>query len=98
MFGTSRSADGTLSSYFGAAVAKKRLEWIGLPAGFLPSTSSDDTAHHLVVRLYAGQDTRALLDVGLHKSPRMVERYTHLEVGEEARKADLLPVPDRSVK
>jgi integrase len=46
-------------------------------------------------RLYAGQDTAALLEVGLHKSPRMVERYTHLDVTEEARKADLLPTPDR---
>jgi integrase len=46
-------------------------------------------------RLYAGQDTAALLEVGLHKSPRMVERYTHLDVTEEARKADLLPTPTR---
>lgn len=47
-------------------------------------------------RLYAGQDTRALLAVGLHKDPRMVERYTHLDITEEARKADLLPTPRRA--
>lgn len=44
-------------------------------------------------RLYAGQDTTALLEVGLHKSPRMVERYTHLDLSEEAKKSDLLPTP-----
>jgi integrase len=64
----------------------------------LPPGSSFHVLRHTHItwrRLYAGQDTAALLEVGLHKSPRMVERYTHLDVTEEARKADLLPTPTR---
>jgi integrase len=66
----------------------------------LPAGSAFHILRHSHItwrRLYAGQDTAALLEVGLHKSPRMVERYTHLDVTEEARKADLLPVPKRKV-
>jgi len=64
----------------------------------LPQQSAFHILRHTHItwrRLYAGQDTAALLEVGLHKSPRMVERYTHLDVTEEARKADLLPTPTR---
>lgn len=67
----------------------------------LPSRSAFHILRHTHItwrRLYAGQDTAALLEVGLHKSPRMVERYTHLDTNEEARKADLLPTPKRAGK
>jgi integrase len=67
----------------------------------LPEGSAFHILRHTHItwrRLYAGQDTAALLEVGLHKSPRMVERYTHLDVTEEARKADLLPTPKRAGK
>lgn len=81
---------GRLYKLLGEAVSKANVE--------LPLGSAFHILRHTHItwrRLYAGQDTRALLDVGLHKSPRMVERYTHLSVTDEARKADLLPTPTR---
>jgi integrase len=46
-------------------------------------------------RLYAGADTAALVGTGLWKSRAAASVYEHIDVSEEARKADLLPTPKR---
>jgi hypothetical protein len=38
-----------------------------------------------------GADTSALVDTGLWKSRNAASVYEHFEVGEEARKSDMLP-------
>ncbi|MDF2994506.1 MAG: integrase [Xanthobacteraceae bacterium] len=44
------------------------------------------------MRRYAGLDTRGLVGTGAWRDHASAERYQHVEVTEEARKADLLPV------
>ncbi|WP_436798696.1 hypothetical protein [Mesorhizobium escarrei] len=45
------------------------------------------------MRGYAGLDTRGLVGTGRWKDEKSAARYEHVVVSEEARKADLLPVP-----
>jgi integrase len=47
-------------------------------------------------RLYSGADTSALVQTGLWKSRSAAAIYEHIDVSEEARKADLLPTPARA--
>lgn len=45
------------------------------------------------MKQYGGLDTFGLTRTGRWVSPEMADRYTHTQTSEEARKADLLPVP-----
>jgi hypothetical protein len=47
------------------------------------------------MRRYAGLDTAGLVATQAWRDPVSAHRYEHLEISEEARKADLLPVPNR---
>lgn len=44
------------------------------------------------MRQYAGSDLRGLTGTGRWKDTKSVQRYTHVVVSEESRRADLLPV------
>jgi integrase len=46
------------------------------------------------MRRYARLDTSGLVGTGAWKSRQAATVYEHVEVSEEARKADLLPIPD----
>jgi hypothetical protein len=46
------------------------------------------------LRRYAGMDTRGLVGTGAWKDRKSAERYTHVVVSEEAKRAALLPAPD----
>ncbi len=48
------------------------------------------------MRRYAGLDTRGLVATGAWKDRKSADRYEHVQVSEEARKAVLLPVAIRS--
>lgn len=48
------------------------------------------------MRRYAGLDTKALVATGAWKDRKSADRYEHVQVSEEARKAVLLPVAIRS--
>lgn len=48
------------------------------------------------MRRYGGLDTSALLETGAWRDRSSAARYEHLDVTEEARKADLLPTPSRA--
>lgn len=50
------------------------------------------------MRRYAGLDTRGLVGTGRWRDEQSAARYEHVVVSEEARKADLLPTPQRSTK
>lgn len=50
------------------------------------------------MRRYGGLDTRGLVGTGRWRDEKSAARYEHVVVSEEARKADLLPVPQRSKK
>jgi integrase len=45
------------------------------------------------MRRFGKLDTKGLVGTGTWKDRKSVDRYEHVEVTEEARKADLLPVP-----
>lgn len=47
------------------------------------------------MRRYAGLDAIGLVNTGTWKDPKSAARYAHSVVGEEARRADLLPTPKR---
>jgi hypothetical protein len=47
-------------------------------------------------RLYSGADTSALVQTGQWKSRNAAAIYEHIDVSEEARKADLLPTLTRA--
>jgi integrase len=44
---------------------------------------------------YGGLDSYGLTETGRWSDPSSAHRYVHLEVSEEARRADLLPIPKR---
>jgi integrase len=46
------------------------------------------------LRRYAGMDTRGLVGTGAWKDRKSAERYTHVVVSEEAKRAVLLPAPN----
>jgi integrase len=48
------------------------------------------------MRRYGGLDTSGLMETGRWKDRTSAARYEHLDASEEARKADLLPVPKRA--
>jgi hypothetical protein len=48
------------------------------------------------MRRYGGLDTSGLTETGRWRDRSSAARYEHLDVTEEARKADLLPVPKRA--
>lgn len=48
-------------------------------------------------RRFTGADTSALVDTGLWKSRNAAAVYEHFDVGEEARKSDLLPTSDDEI-
>ena len=50
------------------------------------------------MRRYAGLDTRGLVGTGRWRDEKSAARYEHVVASEESRKADLLPVPQRSKK
>ena len=50
------------------------------------------------MRRYAGLDTRGLVGTGRWRDEKSAARYEHVVVSEEARKADLLPIPQRTKK
>jgi integrase len=54
--------------------------------------------HAMWRRLYTRADTSALMATGLWKSAAAARVYEHIDVTEEARKADLLPTPKRAGK
>jgi hypothetical protein len=45
------------------------------------------------MRRYAGLDTKGLVATGAWKDRKSADRYEHVQVSEEARKAVLLPTP-----
>jgi hypothetical protein len=45
------------------------------------------------MRRFGGLDTRGLVGTGRWKDQKSAARYAHVVTTEEARKADLLPVP-----
>jgi integrase len=47
------------------------------------------------MRRYAGLDTRGLIGTGAWKDTKSAERYSHVVVSEEARRAEMLPTPGR---
>ena len=47
------------------------------------------------MRREAGLDTKGLVATGAWKDRKSADRYEHVVVSEEARKAALLPTPDR---
>jgi integrase len=49
------------------------------------------------MRRYAGLDTRGLVGTGAWKDAKSAERYSHVVVSEEARRAEMLPVPGRKI-
>lgn len=48
------------------------------------------------MRRYGGIDTRGLVGTGRWKDRKSVHRYEHVVAGEEAKRAELLPVPKRA--
>ena len=87
VFGT-RSKNGRLYVWLDAAA---ELAGVTIPAGI---------AFHILRHTHAtwrrrktGADTAALVSTGLWKSRDAASVYEHLDPSEEARKADLLPVP-----
>jgi integrase len=50
------------------------------------------------MRRYGGLDTRGLVGTGAWKDQKSAARYAHVVTTEEARKADLLPVPKAKLK
>jgi integrase len=48
------------------------------------------------MRRYAGLDTKGLVATGAWKDRKSADRYEHVQVSEEARKAVLLPTPKRA--
>lgn len=62
----------------------------------LPERSAFHILRHTYgtwMRRYGGLDTRGLVGTGAWKDPKSADRYTHVVVSEEARKAALLPTP-----
>jgi integrase len=47
------------------------------------------------MRRYAGLDIKGLVATGAWKDPKSADRYSHVVVTEEARRAVLLPTPQR---
>jgi hypothetical protein len=45
------------------------------------------------MRRYAGLDTKGLVATGAWKDRKSADRYEHVVVSEEARRAELLPTP-----
>ena len=48
------------------------------------------------MRRFGGLDTKGLIATGAWKDRKSADRYEHVVVSEEARKAVLLPDPDSS--
>jgi integrase len=62
----------------------------------LPERSAFHAARHswaTWMRRYAGLDTKGLVATGAWKDRKSADRYEHVQVSEEARKAVLLPTP-----
>lgn len=72
---------------------KKRLPW-------LPERALHVLRHSFGawMRRYAKMDDEGMLRLGVWKDRQSVSRYSHADVSAEARKADLLPLPNRSAK
>lgn len=49
------------------------------------------------MRRYAGADEQSLIATGAWKDKKSVSRYTHTVIQEEARRAEMLPTPERKV-
>lgn len=50
------------------------------------------------MRRYGGSDTKGLISTGRWRDEKSASRYEHVVVSEEAKRADLLPVPQRKKK
>lgn len=86
------SKGGHLYSLLRAAAARADVE--------LPERSAFHIFRHTYatwMRRYAGLDTKGLVATGTWKDRKSADRYEHVQVTEEARKAVLLPVPGRKV-
>jgi integrase len=62
----------------------------------LPERSAFHVFRHTFatwMRRYAGADTKALIGTGAWKDRKSVDRYEHVVIGEDARRAALLPTP-----
>jgi integrase len=73
------------------------LKAVAFKAGVdLPERSAFHIFRHTYatwMRRYAGLDTKGLVATGAWKDRKSADRYEHVEVNEEARKAALLPTP-----
>lgn len=73
------------------------LKVAALRAGIdLPERSAFHVLRHTYatwMRRYAGLDTKGLVATGAWKDRKSADRYEHVQVSEEARKAALLPTP-----
>src|SRR5262245_56229273 len=73
------------------------LKAVAFKAGVdLPERSAFHIFRHTYatwMRRYAGLDTKGLVATGAWKDRKSADRYEHVEVSEEARKAALLPTP-----
>lgn len=69
-------------------------------AAGLPDISFHTLRHTYAawMRRYGGLDTRGLVGTGVWRDQKSAARYSHVVTSEEARKADLLPVPKAKVK
>jgi integrase len=79
---------GHLYSMLRAAAFKAEID--------LPERSAFHIARHTWatwMRRYGGLDTKGLVATGAWKDRKSADRYEHVEVSEEARKAALLPTP-----
>lgn len=69
-------------------------------AAGLPDISFHTLRHTYAawMRRYGGLDTRGLVGTGVWRDQKSAARYAHVVTSEEARKADLLPVPKTKAK
>jgi integrase len=66
----------------------------------LPERSAFHILRHTYatwMRRYVGLDTRGLVATGAWKDRKSADRYEHVVVSEEARRAEMLPVPGRKI-
>jgi integrase len=77
------------------------LRAVAFKAGVdLPERSAFHIFRHTYatwMRRYAGLDTKGLVATGAWKDRKSADRYEHVQVSEEARKAVLLPTPKANV-